>query len=106
MKTEDNYTYVRITRIYIMTDFEAKQAVALARVLSADTKYFSKDEDGTKLTVDGNDYLMEDGSPDVLAAMNDIPDPELLLQIECVESLATAVTRSDLLKGNGLLRGH
>ena len=93
MKTED-YTFIRVTRTYILTRSQANQAVTVARALSADTKYHSRDDDGTELVVEGNDYLNEDGSPELVAAMNDIPDPELLLQIECIESEAAALSRS------------
>ncbi|WP_099827544.1 hypothetical protein [Oceaniglobus indicus] len=94
METED-FIFVRVTRTYILTRSQAKQAVTVARALNADTKYHSRDDDGTELVVEGNDYLNDDSSPDEVAAMNDLPDPESLLRIECVVSVAERLTPQD-----------
>lgn len=81
-----DYFFVQVTKTYLASQSQAKRALAVARAINANVTFYTQDEDGTELSVTGDDYLTEQGTYDIAGAICDIPDPNGLLGIELVGS--------------------
>lgn len=84
--SNDDFVFVEVTKTFMMTKAQARRLVQVARIVTADTQTFSRDDDGTETTTFGEDFLTEDGNHDYADAAGSIPDPEGLLGVEMVGS--------------------
>ncbi|TFL18146.1 hypothetical protein [Jannaschia formosa] len=97
----DDYVFVQITKILMATPHQARQALTIARVLNSETVSFHLDADGTELSTQGADYLLEDGTDDHVGAFCDIPSPESLLGIEELRTISKRLTAAEVHKQTG-----
>lgn len=84
--SNEDFVFVEVTKTFMMTKTQARRLVQVARIVTADTRTFSRDDDGTEITTFGEDFLTENGKHDYADAAGIIPDPEGLLGIEMVRS--------------------
>ena len=82
--TDDDFVFVEVTKTFMMTKQQARRMVSIARLVCADTRTFSRDDDGTEITHFGEDFLKDDGQHDYADAAGQLADPEGLLKVELV----------------------
>ncbi|MCA0997953.1 hypothetical protein [Alloyangia pacifica] len=97
----DEYVFVRITKVLMATPSQARQALTIARSLNSEAIYHYRDADGTELDVQGDDYLLEDGSDDLGGALCDVPLPGTLLGIKELCSTSGRLTPTEVQEQTG-----
>ncbi|ETX14310.1 hypothetical protein OCH239_04285 [Roseivivax halodurans JCM 10272] len=99
--TNDEYVFVRITKVLMATPNQARRALTIARALSSENTYHHRDADGAELDILGDDYLLADGTDDFGGAFSDVPSPEMLLGIEELCSTAGRLSAAEVQEHTG-----
>ncbi|MDF1715130.1 MAG: hypothetical protein P1U75_00445 [Antarcticimicrobium sp.] len=94
--SKEDLIFVEVKNTFMLTPSQAKRVLAVARALTADYVFHTKDEDGCELTVRGDDFLTEKGEHDVAAAMGEVPDPGGLLGIEFVHQTTRPLSPKEI----------